>query len=96
VGAGRPPELSAVLTGGAAFAVERGHGTVRDLERCEDGGVLAGADPASVSDRALARGLHQVGSLGSGNHFLEVQVVDQILDLPVPRACSGSTWGRSA
>jgi tRNA-splicing ligase RtcB (3'-phosphate/5'-hydroxy nucleic acid ligase) len=75
-----PDELSGVLAGGAAFAVERGHGTVRDLERCEDGGVLAGADPASVSDRALARGLHQVGSLGSGNHFLEVQVVDQILD----------------
>jgi tRNA-splicing ligase RtcB (3'-phosphate/5'-hydroxy nucleic acid ligase) len=75
-----PDELSAVLTGGAAYAVQRGHGTGRDLERCEDGGVLAGADPAAVSDRALARGLHQVGSLGSGNHFLEVQVVDEILD----------------
>jgi tRNA-splicing ligase RtcB (3'-phosphate/5'-hydroxy nucleic acid ligase) len=79
-------ELSGVLTGGAAFAVERGHGTVGDLERCEDGGVLAGADPASVSDRALARGLHQVGSLGSGNHFLEVQVVDQVLDPDAARA----------
>jgi tRNA-splicing ligase RtcB len=73
-------DLTRVLTGGAAFAVERGHGTPRDLERCEDGGMLAGADPAAVSDRALLRGLHQVGSLGSGNHFLEVQVVDQLLD----------------
>jgi tRNA-splicing ligase RtcB len=73
-------ELARILTGGAAFAVERGHGRERDLERCEDRGVLAGADPDVVSDRALLRGLHQVGSLGSGNHFLEVQVVDQVLD----------------
>jgi tRNA-splicing ligase RtcB len=73
-------ELGRLLTEGAAYAVQRGHGTARDLERCEDGGVLAGADPHVVSDRALARGLHQVGSLGSGNHFLELQVVDQLLD----------------
>ena len=79
-------DLARILTGGAAFAVERGHGTRRDLERCEDGGVLAGADPAAVSDRALLRGLHQVGSLGSGNHFLEVQVVDEILDADVADA----------
>jgi tRNA-splicing ligase RtcB len=79
-------ELERVLTGGAVYAVERGHGTARDLERCEDGGVLAGADPRAVSDRALLRGLHQLGSLGSGNHFLEVQVVDQILDGAVARA----------
>lgn len=73
-------ELTRVLTGGAVYAVERGHGTERDLERCEDGGVLAGADPEAVSDRALLRGLHQLGSLGSGNHFLEVQAVDEIVD----------------
>jgi tRNA-splicing ligase RtcB len=73
-------ELARVLAGGAVYAVEQGHGTVRDLERCEDGGVLPGADPDAVSDRALLRGLHQLGSLGSGNHFLEVQVVDEILD----------------
>ena len=75
-------ELARVLTGGARYAVERGHGTERDLERCEDGGVLAGAHTEVVSDRALARGLHQVGSLGSGNHFLEIQIVDEILDAP--------------
>lgn len=73
-------ELARILTGGAAYAVERGHGRDRDLERCEDRGLLAGAEPDVVSDRALLRGLHQVGSLGSGNHFLEVQVVDQVLD----------------
>ena len=62
-------ELTKVLVEGAAFAVARGHGTDRDLDRCEDRGVLAGADPDAVSDRALLRGLRQLGSLGSGNHF---------------------------
>jgi tRNA-splicing ligase RtcB (3'-phosphate/5'-hydroxy nucleic acid ligase) len=72
--------LEQVLTGGARFAVEQGHGAARDLERCEDGGVLEGADAAQVSDRAVERGLGQIGSLGSGNHFLEVQAVDHIYD----------------
>ena len=62
------------------FAVEQGHGVARDLERCEDGGVLEGADAATVSDRAIERGLGQIGSLGSGNHFLEVQAVDRVYD----------------
>ena len=73
-------ELVAVLRGGARYAVERGHGVDRDLERCEDHGVVADADPAGVSERARARGLGQVGSLGSGNHFLEIQVVDTVYD----------------
>ena len=72
--------LRRVLEGGARYAVEQGHGVPRDLDRCEDRGVLAGADWAAVGDRALERGLGQVGSLGSGNHFLEVQVVDQVYD----------------
>ena len=72
--------LEQVLTGGARFAVEQGHGVARDLERCEDGGVLDGADAATVSDRAVERGLGQIGSLGSGNHFLEVQAVDRVYD----------------
>jgi tRNA-splicing ligase RtcB len=79
-------QLDRILTGGAVDAVARGHGTERDLERCEDRGVLPGADPDVVSGRALLRGLHQVGSLGSGNHFLEVQVVDRILDPEVADA----------
>ncbi len=73
-------ELERILERGAAYAVEQGHGTRADLDHCEDGGVLAGADAGAVSERAMARGLRQVGSLGSGNHFLEVQVVDRILD----------------
>jgi len=73
-------DLTGVLTGGSRYAVEHGHGTGRDLDRCEDRGAVAGADPAAVSDRALRRGYAQVGSLGSGNHFLEVQVVDVVHD----------------
>lgn len=72
--------LERVLTGGARFAVEQGHGVTEDLRRCEDGGVLEGADAATVSDRAVERGLGQIGSLGSGNHFLEVQTVDRVYD----------------
>lgn len=72
--------LQQVLIGGARFAVDQGHGVARDLARCEDGGVMAGADPTAVSERAVERGLEQVGSLGSGNHFLEVQCVDRIFD----------------
>ena len=57
-----------------------GLGDEQDLRRCEDGGVLSGAEVAEVSERAIERGLLQVGSLGSGNHFLEVQVVEEIFD----------------
>ncbi|HEX2499467.1 MAG TPA: RtcB family protein [Actinomycetes bacterium] len=73
-------ELERVLLGGARYAVERGHGVARDLDRCEDAGAVADADPAQVSRRAVERGLGQVGSLGSGNHFLEVQAVDEVFD----------------
>lgn len=73
-------ELAEVLAGGSRFAVDRGHGTAADLSRCEDGGAVGDADPGQVSRRALERGLRQVGSLGSGNHFLEVQTVDAVYD----------------
>ncbi len=72
--------LEDVLTGGARFAVQQGHGVARDLQRCEDGGMLKGADAAAVSERAIERGLGQIGSLGSGNHFLEVQAVERVYD----------------
>ena len=64
-------EMEKVLLGGTAYAVEKGHGTRADLDRCKDHSVADDADPAQVSARAIDRGLHQVGSLGSGNHFLE-------------------------
>ncbi len=73
-------ELEKLLLGGAAYAVAHGHGCQRDLDRCEDHGAVSGADPAQVSSRAIDRGLRQVGSLGSGNHFLEVQAVAEIFD----------------
>lgn len=72
--------MEKLLVGGAQYAVERGHGVARDLVRCEDHGALPGADPAQVGPRAVDRGLQQVGSLGSGNHFLEVQAVDEVYD----------------
>nr|WP_218889385.1 RtcB family protein [Saccharopolyspora hordei] len=72
--------LLRLLTEGARYAVERGWGGQRDLDRCEDGGAVPDADPDRVSTRARDRGLGQVGSLGSGNHFLEVQAVDAVYD----------------
>lgn len=79
-------ELERVLLRGSRYAVEQGHGGPRDLARCEDGGAVDDADPARVSDRAVERGLGQVGSLGSGNHFLEVQAVTEIYDAAAAQA----------
>jgi len=74
------PELTKLLAQGASYVVNLGYGTEHDLLVTEAGGCLDGADPARVSDRAIKRGYDQCGTLGSGNHFLEVQVVDRILD----------------
>jgi tRNA-splicing ligase RtcB len=63
---------------GARWAVEHGFGTAEDLDFIEENGRLADAEPSNITDRALERGKGQLGSLGSGNHFLEVQVVDEI------------------
>ena len=73
-------ELRRVVERGAAWAVERGFGCPEDLERTEENGCLAGADPDVISERAYARGRIQLGTLGSGNHFIEVDVVDQVYD----------------
>jgi tRNA-splicing ligase RtcB len=73
-------ELDAVLAKGARWAVERGLGVARDLETIEEGGVIAGADVDQVGSRAFERGAGQLGSLGSGNHFAEIQVVEEIYD----------------
>lgn len=79
-------EIDKILDGGARYVVERVHGDPGDLEYCEDRGVLDGADLGKVSQRARERGLGQAGSLGSGNHFLEVQEVEEIRDEPIARA----------
>ncbi|WP_373500427.1 RtcB family protein [Desulfococcus sp.] len=79
-------EEKEVLRTGSPWAVERGFGQEGDIEHTEDGGCLSGANPDEVSDRALARGKKQLGTLGSGNHFLEVGVVDEIYDERVAQA----------
>jgi tRNA-splicing ligase RtcB len=73
-------EFDAVLEEGAGWAVRRGLGTPADLDHIEEGGRLADADPGLVSDRAREPGRTQLGTLGSGNHFAEVQYVDEIYD----------------
>ena len=84
--------LDDVLIRGAPAAVDAGFGVPADLERCEDGGVWPEADPGAISDRALERGSGQLGSLGAGNHFLEVQIVDEVVD-PVAAEAFGLRTG---
>jgi len=72
--------LDRVLRGGPRALVEQGIGTGDDLERTESGGCLDGADPTAVSERARLRGAGQLGTAGSGNHFIELQRVERILD----------------
>lgn len=81
-----PGQLDEVILRGAKWAVEQGYGWESDLEHCEEGGMMEGADPSVVSRKAKERGAPQLGSLGSGNHFLEVQVVDKIYDAEAARA----------
>lgn len=79
-------ELEGLLAGGARWAVERGLGEAQDLAVLEDAGTFPGADPGLVSARALERGRDQLGTLGSGNHFLELQAVDELYDEAAARA----------
>ncbi|WP_344655157.1 RtcB family protein [Catenulispora subtropica] len=72
--------LQEILRTGSVYAVEHGYGQPGDLTFCEDHGAVADADPAQVSDRARERGRRQVGSIGSSNHFWELQIVDRVLD----------------
>ena len=85
-------EFRRVMTHGAKWCVERGYGWHRDLVRMEEGGCIEGADPSIVTDHAIQRGINQLGTLGSGNHYLEVQVVsnERIFD-PVTAAALGIT-----
>jgi tRNA-splicing ligase RtcB (3'-phosphate/5'-hydroxy nucleic acid ligase) len=73
-------EMKELIVAGAPYVVKRGFGSEEDIERTEAGGCLEGARPDYVSDHAYERGYDQVGTLGSGNHFVEVQVVDEIVD----------------
>ncbi len=73
-------EMEAMLTGGARWAVERGWGETADLERIEEGGQMKGAKPGNVSEHAKKRQRDEMGTLGSGNHYLEVQEVTAVFD----------------
>jgi tRNA-splicing ligase RtcB (3'-phosphate/5'-hydroxy nucleic acid ligase) len=73
-------EMDAMLVGGARWAVGRGWGEARDLERIEEEGTMVGAQPEHVSHRAKERQRREMGTLGSGNHYLEVQAVTEIFD----------------
>lgn len=86
------PRLLDMLAGGAEWAVARGYGRPEDLERIEERGRMAGATPEAVSDRARKRIERELGTLGSGNHYLEVQRVAEILD-PAAAQAFGLTVG---
>ncbi|MEW6067169.1 MAG: RtcB family protein [Nitrospirota bacterium] len=75
-----PEDERKLLLKGARWAVEQGYGEADDLEKIESGGCIEGADPSLISNKAYERGRAQQGTLGSGNHFLEVQYVDEIYD----------------
>ena len=79
-------EEKKVLLEGAKWAVDHGYGSSDDLLSTEDEGKMGGADPDCVSEKALERGKQQLGTLGSGNHFLEIEVVEEIFDEEVARA----------
>ena len=74
------PELDRLLREGSRWAHKNGYATESDIARTEEGGCLEGANPVKVSDRAKLRGRSQIGSLGAGNHFLEVDWVESVLD----------------
>ncbi|MBD3208051.1 MAG: RNA-splicing ligase RtcB [Candidatus Nealsonbacteria bacterium] len=90
LGRGREKEFSKddierILEGGAQFLVEKGFGEQEDIENCEEKGKLKSADSSRVSDRAKKRGQDQVGTLGSGNHFCEIQKVEKVFSQEVAK-----------
>jgi len=79
-------EVEQVLVKGARWAVEKGYGEARDLDVTEEKGAMKGADPAQVSAKAKQRGAPQLGTLGAGNHFLEVEVVEEVYEPSIASA----------
>jgi len=86
--------LKDILIRGAEWAVENGYGRKEDLERTEEGGRMKDASFEDISDRALERGIPQLGTLGAGNHFLEIQKVQEIYDEAAARAFGIGTAGQ--
>ena len=81
-----PREMDDMLRGGAQWAVRQGYGTPQDLERIEERGCMPDADPGQVSEKARHRQRNEMGTLGSGNHYLEVQYVDQLYEARIATA----------
>jgi len=81
-----PRQIDDVLEGGAGWAVSQGYGWEKDMESCEENGCMKTADASKVQERAKQRGAPQLGTLGGGNHFLEVQRVDKIFDHEAAKA----------
>ena len=79
-------ELKRIMKGGAKYLIEKGYGEKNDYLHTEEEGCLQGADPEKVSDKAIKRGIGQLGTLGAGNHFVEVQYVDEIFDKKIAEA----------
>ena len=75
-----PKDLEKVAEEGVEYIIRKGHGLHEDIEDIEENGVIAGADFSKVSDMAKSRGVHELGTLGAGNHFLEVQRVESIFN----------------
>jgi tRNA-splicing ligase RtcB len=81
-----PQELTRVLNKGVRWALERGYGSAQDMEHMEAMGCIQGADASRVSERAMERGKSQLGTVGSGNHFVEVGYVEEVYDQEAARA----------
>ncbi len=87
-------EFDELLTKGARWAVDHNMGNEEDLELCEESGMIVGAIPGAVSQNAYKRGKDQIGTLGAGNHFLEIQHVDKIFDSELARVCGITQEGQ--
>jgi tRNA-splicing ligase RtcB len=79
------PELERLMRTGAGWALKNGYAEENDIPRTEEDGCMDGADPTKISERAKSRGLQQIGSIGAGNHFVEVDVVEEILDAEIAK-----------
>ena len=79
-------ELKKILQGGSKYLVEKGYGIKEDYLHTEEEGCIKGADTSKISDRAIKRGIGQLGTLGAGNHFLEILFVDEIFDQKTAKA----------
>ena len=90
----RSGEIDKVLVKGSRWAIDNGYGLPQDLESTEERGEMVGADPSRVSTRAKERGIPQLGTLGSGNHFLEVAVIDHIFETDIANTMGISQIGQ--